>query len=230
MSGRRAHILISLPAEGAAAYPAAVTAAGGEATALYCPRGDVCCDGLLLAGGGDPDPALYGRRCAGSAPPDRARDRAELALLDAFAAAGKPVLGVCRGLQLINIWAGGTLLQDLGARNGAHRWAGADRAHPVHTAEDSLLRRLYGVHFWVNSAHHQALELPGAGLRVTARAPDGVVEAIAHSTLPLWAVQFHPERMRPALGWPGAADGTALLRYFVRRCAGACISEENGVC
>ena len=143
---------------------------------------------------------------------------------------GKPVLGVCRGLQLINIWAGGTLLQDLGARNGAHRWAGADRAHPVHTAEDSLLRRLYGVHFWVNSAHHQALELPGAGLRVTARAPDGVVEAIAHSTLPLWAVQFHPERMRPALGWPGAADGTALLRYFVRRCAGACISEENGVC
>lgn len=212
------NILISISPGGAGNYLAALSAAGGEGTALYCPAPDTGFDGLILAGGGDPDPALFGQRPGGSAPPDPRRDRAELALLDAYAGAGKPVLGICRGMQMVNIWAGGALIQDLGERSPAHRWAGADRVHPVETACGSCLRALYGRRFWANSAHHQGVDRLGAGLRAAAWSPDGVVEGLEHGSLPIWGVQFHPERMRPALGWPGAADGTALFRAFLARC------------
>ncbi len=212
------NILVSVSPGGAGNYLAALSAAGGEGTALYCPAPDLGFDGLILAGGGDPDPALFGQRPNGSAPPDPRRDRAELALLDAYAGAGKPVLGICRGMQLLNVWAGGALIQDLGERNAAHRWAGADRVHPVETACGSCLRALYGRRFWANSAHHQGVDRLGAGLRAAAWGPDGVVEGLEHGSLPIWGVQFHPERMRPALGWPGSADGTALFRAFLARC------------
>ena len=211
-------ILVSASPGGAGNYLAALSDAGGEGTALYCPAPDTGFDGLILAGGGDPDPALFGQRPGGSNLPDPRRDRAELALLDAYAGAGKPVLGICRGMQLLNIWAGGTLIQDLGGRNPAHRWAGADRVHPVETACGSTLAALYGRRFWANSAHHQGVDRLGAGLRAAAWSPDGVVEGLEHGSLPLWGVQFHPERMRPALGWPEAADGTALFRAFLARC------------
>lgn len=126
-------VLISAPETGAANYMAALSAAGGQGRAAYCPRYDPACGGLILAGGGDVDPALYGGTAEGCAPPDIRRDKAELALLNAFAAAGKPVLGICRGAQVINVWAGGTLAEDLGARNAVHRWAGADRVHELRT-------------------------------------------------------------------------------------------------
>ena len=212
------NILVSVSSGTAGNYLAALSAAGGEGTALYCPAPDTGFDGLILAGGGDPDPALFGQRPGGSAPPNPRRDRAELALLDAYAGAGKPVLGICRGMQLLNIWAGGTLIQDLGRRNPAHRWAGADRVHPVETELGSALSALYGRRFWVNSAHHQGVDRLGTDLRATARGPDGVVEGLEHERLPILGVQFHPERMRPALGWPGAADGTELFRAFLARC------------
>ena len=211
-------LLVSIAPGSAGNYLAALSAAGGAGTALYCPGLDTGFDGLILAGGGDPDPALFGQRPAGSNPPDSRRDRAELTLLEAYAGAGKPVLGICRGMQLINIWAGGTLIQDLGERDLTHRWAGADRAHPVEAAPGSALAALYGRRFWVNSAHHQGVDCLGAGLRATAWSPDGVIEGLEHETLPVFGVQFHPERMRPALGWPGAADGTELFRAFLALC------------
>lgn len=214
-------VLISTGGGDPANYLAAVAAAGGEGTAAYLPAGDGGWDGLLLAGGGDPDPALFGRKNRGSRDIDRARDRAELALLDAFLGAGKPVLAVCRGHQLANIWAGGTLLQDLGAVRGAfHRWDGADRLHPVRAAPGSLLYRLYGPLFTVNSAHHQALGRLGRGIRATAWSESGVVEGLEHERLPLVGVQFHPERLTGALARPGAVDGGAVFERFLRRCEG----------
>ena len=127
-------------------------------------RNAEACDALLLPGGGDVDPALYGQRVAGATDIDRARDDCELALFRRFAAEGKPVFGVCRGLQLVNVALGGTLC---GHIDGHSQIAGEDTTHDVR-ADDPLLCALDGERFRVNSAHHQAAERLGAGLRATA--------------------------------------------------------------
>ena len=189
-------------------YAAAIRRQGG------CPRfgasgGD--CAGLLLPGGGDLDPALYGQPDRGSHPGDLRHDRLELALAREFLAAGKPVLGICRGLQVVNVALGGTLVQDL---PGHSQQAGADRVHPVTAVVGSLAAALWGRRFWVNSAHHQAAARPGTGLRVTARADDGTVEALEGEWLPVWAFQWHPERMAPPL----LPDGGPLFAFFLGKC------------
>ncbi len=106
-------ILVSIGGGNGASYLAALQAAGGRGTARYCPAPDLSFDGLLLAGGDDIDPAQFGQANHGSRGIDPARDGAELALLDAFCAAGKPVLAICRGHQVVNVWLGGGLVQDL---------------------------------------------------------------------------------------------------------------------
>lgn len=209
-------ILISTGGGDASNYIAAVEAAGGEADARYLPSSDLSYDGLLLAGGGDIDPARFGAGNRGSRGIDPARDQAEFALLDAFLGAGKPVLGVCRGHQVVNVWLGGSLIQDLcPALAPAHSGEGGDKVHPVRAAGGSLLHRLYGPAFAVNSAHHQALGRLGRGLSVTARSTDGVVEGVEHDALPLVSVQFHPERMTGAKTRTDTVDGGAIFRAFL---------------
>ena len=207
-------ILISI-GKGAdpANYVRAVERAGGIPLAMYLPEADLSCDGLILAGGGDMEPSLFGQENRGSDNIDPDRDRAELALLDAFVAAGKPILGICRGHQVVNVWAGGTLIQDLAAKNAAHRRVDRDKVHWART-ENGVLRELYGVRFCVNSAHHQAVDAVGKDLEVTARSEDGVVEAMEHRTLPILTTQFHPERMTG----PDTADGGCLFRWFLNQC------------
>ncbi len=200
-------------------YRAAVRAAGGAPLPGYCPEPDPDCDGLLLCGGGDLDSALYGQENRGSDPPDRERDRAELALFRAFWDAEKPILGICRGMQLINTALGGELIQDLPPDALAfHGRAGRDLVHPVRTEEDSLLRRLYGPVFLVNSAHHQAVGRLGEGLYTSAWAESGFPEAVEHLSRPVMGVQFHPERMSFALRRPDTADGAPILRRFLELC------------
>ncbi len=212
----RPNILISTGGGDASNYLAALAAARGRGEARYCPAPDLSCDGLLLAGGEDVDPARYGQENQGSRGIDPARDRAERALLDAFCAAGKPVLAVCRGLQVVNVWLGGDLVQDLSpALAPFHGGGDGDRIHPIRTAEGSLLRRLYGPVCAVNSAHHQALGRLGRGLVATAWSEGGVVEAAEHETLPLICVQFHPERMTGAKARPDTVDGGAVFRAFL---------------
>ena len=196
-------------------YVRAVEQAGGIPLAMYLPEPDLSCDGLILAGGGDMEPSLFGQENRGSDSIDPARDRAELALLDAFAAAGKPILGICRGHQVVNVWAGGTLIQDLSAKNAVHRRVDRDKVHWAH-GESGVLRELYGARFCVNSAHHQAVDAVGRDLEVTARSEDGVVEAMEHRTLPILTTQFHPERMTG----PEVADGGLLFRWFLQCCGG----------
>lgn len=209
-------ILISTGGGDASNYIAAIEAAGGDADARYLPTPDLSYDGLLLAGGDDIDPARFGEENRGSRDIDPARDRAEFALLDAFCAAGKPVMGICRGHQVINVRLGGSLIQDLcPILAPAHGGEGGDKVHLVTAAEGSLLRRLYGPEFAVNSSHHQALGRLGRGLAVTARSTDGVVEAVEHDALPLISVQFHPERMTGARARPDTVDGGALFRAFL---------------
>ncbi len=200
-------------------YCAAVRAAGGAPLPGYCPAPDLECDGLLLCGGGDVDSALYGQENRGSDPPDLARDRAELALFRAFFDAGKPILGVCRGMQVMNVALGGDLIQDLPPEVLAfHGRAEQDLVHPVRAEEGSLLRRLYGPVFSVNSAHHQAVLRLGEGFSASAWAEGGFPEAVEHVSRPVMGVQFHPERMSFALRRPDTADGAPILYRFLALC------------
>ena len=209
-------ILISTGGGDASNYIAAVEAAGGRADARYLPAPDLSYDGLVLAGGEDIDPALFGQADCGSRGVDRARDEAELALLTAFFEAGKPVLAICRGHQVVNVWLGGDLIQDLNPSLAPFHGGGeADRVHLIKAVEGSLLHRLYGPVFPVNSWHHQGLGRLGRGLSAAARSEGGVVEAVEHETLPLISVQFHPERMAGAKARPDTVDGGSIFRAFL---------------
>jgi len=159
-------------------------------------------DGLVLQGGADVSPLTYGeepleRRWAG----DRLRDVYEIELVHEFIDAGKPVLGICRGLQIINVAFGGSLYQDIATQlPGALRHVTDDyerNSHEVSIVPGSGLARLYpGIaRARVNSIHHQSIHLLGRGLAVEARAePDGVIEAIRHSEKRyVFATQWHPE-------------------------------------
>lgn len=207
--------------DAAANYEAAVRAAGGVPVVRYAPAVDLDFDGLLLTGGGDVDPARFGQANCGSGAPDPARDEAELALAAAYLSAGKPILGICRGHQIINVALGGTLIQDLGETlNLFHRHPPGedDRVHPVLARPGSLLHTLYGRVFLTNSSHHQAVDAPGRGLIVTARSEGGVAECIELPGRPVLGVQFHPERMTGAKSRPGCVDGDAIFRRFMEQC------------
>jgi putative glutamine amidotransferase len=149
-------------------------------------------DGLLLAGGTDVDPDLYGAaREAATDEPDRVRDRMEGALLDETLERDLPVLGICRGLQFLNVRLGGTLRQHI----EGHKCPKQREVHRIAIAPGSRLEAILEAReYVVNSRHHQSADRLGEGLTVTATAPDGVVEALE---LPgkrfVLAVQWHPE-------------------------------------
>ncbi len=200
-------------------YTAALEAAGALPRPGYRPSPDLSCAGLLLCGGGDLDCALFGQEDQGSDPPDRGRDMAELELFHTFFQAGKPILGICRGMQVINVALGGDLIQDLSpSLLPFHGRADHDLIHPLRTAEGSLLHRLYGPVFFVNSAHHQAVDRLGRGLSAIAWAEGGFPEAIVHREKPVLGVQFHPERMAFAHRRADTADGAAIFTHFIRLC------------
>jgi len=175
--------------------------------------------GVLFSGGGDLDPARYG------SPPhpltagvDAARDEAELALMRWAVAEARPLFGICRGAQVLNVALGGTLYGDVAEHPGALRHTypseqPAARPHLVQLAEGSRLGELLGQPLLtVNSLHHQAVRAPAPSLRVTARAPDGLIEAVelpasAHPFA--LAVQWHPESL------PDAPEMQRLFAGFV---------------
>jgi len=161
-------------------------------------------DGLLLTGSpSNVEPARYGDGSAGDGPFDPARDAMVAALVEALTALGKPVFGVCRGFQELNVAFGGTLRRDLGAvATPHHAPAGAsfeamfDHRHPVALTPGGLFARVFDSDaLTVNSVHYQGVERLGEGLCVEARAPDGVVEAVSAriGRAPVIAVQWHPE-------------------------------------
>jgi putative glutamine amidotransferase len=186
------------------AYVRAVVAAGGvpvllppvpEVVEAVLPR----LDGLILSGGPDIEPARYGAQpLASTAQPRVDRDSAELGLAGTATAAGLPVLGICRGLQLLNVARGGTLHQHLPDVLGSSAHAPAPGEyghHAVRVTSGSLLARALGrTETEVPSYHHQSVDGLGDGLVVTAVAPDGTVEAVEDPSLPFClAVQWHPE-------------------------------------
>ncbi len=176
--------------------PLASTSAAREILAIV--------DGLVLTGGEDVDSTLYGQeRHSKGGVPNRARDATEIALVLAAREMAKPVLAICRGPQLLNVALGGTLIQDIGSQiagaveHNARDDRGA-RVHDVAIEPGSRIAEAMGaVRLRVNSLHHQSVGEIAPGLRITGRAPDGVIEGIESESPDWWAiaVQWHPEEM-----------------------------------
>lgn len=210
-------------------YVEAITAAGGIPLLIPVPlaiedslelyRG---ANGLLLAGGEDIDPKEYGEtkrlQCRAVSPE---RDSVELALTRRCLADRKPLLGICRGLQVLNVALGGTLYQDIAAdystaiKHDSDRWR--DLSHPISIEPKSRLASLFGTSeaVSVNSLHHQAIRDLAPGLTISARSPDGVIEAVeGQGSGYALGVQCHPETLwdRVDTRWE------YLFRTFVEEC------------
>lgn len=174
------------------------------------------CDGLLLPGGGDMDPKFYGQaRIPACGEPNLLRDAAEPLLLRAFLAADKPVLGICRGIQVMNAVLGGDLYQDIKPfEHLPHNdhWA---KVHTVTVRRGTLLSRILGQDtVLVNSQHHQAVDRVAPGFTLAALSEDGIVEAIEKPDARFClGVQWHPE-------WLSDADPAmqGLFDAFVNAC------------
>ncbi len=171
-------------------------------------------DALLLPGGGDIDPVLFGQLNSGSREIDSALDRIQLMILKDFVKEKKPILGICKGMQLINIFFGGDIFQHLPS-SPSHEYIGHDQAHYSLAPKHSFLSNLYGMHFPVNSAHHQGCHTPGKNISFIQYAEDGVVEGLQHNKLPIAGVQWHPERMCFDHSQEALVDGSLLISYFL---------------
>ena len=210
-------------------YAAALEAAGGLPVLLPLTdeRGTLSelarrLDGLLLSGGHDVDPELYGEAllpCCGPLSP--AKDRMERTVLEEFLALDKPVCGICRGLQVINVHFGGTLWQDLPTQHPTPILHNQQPPYdlPVHAVAvqpGTLLHTIVGrTKLAVNSYHHQAVRETAPGLAVQALSDDGLVEALSlPSARFLLATQWHPENL-----FREDESAAAILRAFVHACA-----------
>lgn len=216
-------------------YAAAVAAAGGEAvqvplTHSVSELNALVADaaGILLPGSGaDVDPAAYGHeREEASAEPDPPREQTDRALFEAAERTGKPLLGICFGTQSMNVFYGGTLIQDCAPVPVNHRAGRAvAAAHAIQFSRDSRLGRILSAsgeetgvddefaRVSVNSSHHQAIGIAGDTLRVVARSPeDAVIEAVEGSSPDRWlvGVQWHPERTLDS-----SAASRAIFRDFL---------------
>lgn len=180
-----------------------------------CIVGDDCdpsmFDGLLLPGGVDIDPALYGQRNYHCNTLNDRLDNLQKTVLAKFVRARKPVFGICRGMQLINVCFGGTLIQHISNAEEHMKQNEKDSYHYCRTTVNSFISKIYGGDIVTNSAHHQAIGLLGRGLSVAQVSLDGVaIEAIEHQLYPVYGVQWHPERM--------GEYGQAVLRFFLKQC------------
>ena len=183
-------------------------------------------DALLLGGGADVDPVRYGkdRLANGTVEVDADRDRIDFELFELARRRGAPVLGICRGLQVVNVALGGTLIQDIPTQRPSDVVHGRERDktrrdHAVTVEPGTRLAELSGGgEVLVNSRHHQAIEAVAPGLAVSGTSPDGLAEAVEGEGGPwLVAVQWHPENLAPA----GDPVSRRLFAGFVRAASDA---------
>ena len=195
------------------AYADSVTRAGGIPVIIppLADREDLfrlveCCDGVLFPGGEDVDPRFYHQ--APSAKLGRVNkefDAAWIAVGQRAAERGMPILGICRGLQIMNVALGGSLYQDISEAVSkpflhSQKQVRSYPMHPVSVEPDTLLHNLLGEDvIYTNTMHHQSVHQPGAGLTVTARTEDGVIEGLENDSGSILLVQWHPEELQDSV-------------------------------
>lgn len=199
-------------------YIEAVNNCGGISVAQYCPEVSTEYDGLILCGENDIDPIHYNEKMNGTVNIDAKRDMAEFALVKAFATKKKPILGICRGCQLLNVAFGGSLYQDISNAKEHCSFSNYDLVHNVTVTKDSFLYKMYGAEFGVNSSHHQAIKEIGNGFDVAATADNTTIEGIIHKELPIFGVQWHPERMCFANKREDTVNGAKIFEFFINLC------------
>lgn len=175
-------------------YVSALTEAGAAVRLTRNLYPSLDCGYLLLPGGGD---------IAGHL------DATESFLIQSFVESRRPILGICRGMQELNVYFGGTLFDRIPGHQAPHR----DLIHPTWT--EGPLQKLFGPVADVTSNHHQAVETLGEGLVAAQWAPDGIMEALFHRTLPIIGVQWHPERQSYGLARHDAVDAAPLFETFL---------------
>ena len=172
--------------------------------------------GLLLPGGGDIAPIFYHSKNRGSQNICVAEDIIQLLLFHRFYEQKKPILGICKGMQLINVALGGTLYQTL-QNETLHMLKDYDNYHKTTILPGSILYSLYGKNITTNSAHHQAIATLGKCLTATQYAFDGTIEGIEHHCLPILGLQWHPERMYLTPSEKDYASGTHVFEWFLAK-------------
>lgn len=208
-------------------YVKAIWEAGGEAILFPCNPDKSNCrqivnmiDGLLAPGGHDMDPGFFGEQpheACGTF--TRYEDEYDMELIKEASVQGKPVLGICRGMQVINVLYGGTLYQDIPtqySKEAVHTriFSEEENFHTVNVVDGSHLAQLMGItgDITVNTSHHQAVRDVAKGFKVTAIAPDGIIEAMENEDASILCVQWHPERMQDV------EIHQRLMKDFVNRC------------
>ncbi len=177
-------------------------------------------DGLILPGGLDMDAHFFNQEmhpaCNAS---DPELDIFQIVLVNLAVELKMPILGICRGAQVANVALGGSLVQDIPSQVPASGIAHMQKMfscgtdHDVRFDPGSRLCRLFGDAIRINSRHHQSIDAPGKGIRITAWAPDGVVEGAEHESLPIDLVQWHPELLMQT-----SDDMLPLFKRFVQNC------------
>ena len=177
-------------------------------------------DGIILPGGVDVNPKLYHEENKGSRYINDELDEMEMKTINYALKHHIPMFGTCRGMQILNIYFGGTMNQDISTKDihSAYsekgRWY--DRRHDTLVTKDSFIHKVYGSRFIsVNSAHHQGLKQLGWGFKTVQISDDDLIEGIEHDSLPIIAVQWHPERMALSLRRDDTVDGLPLFDYFI---------------
>lgn len=176
-------------------------------------------DGIIFTGGPDIDPNFIGEEPIPElGATNRNRDVFEIALIRTAVAKNIPILGICRGAQIINVAMGGTIYQDLSSQFPGkilkhHQEApGNQPTHFIRVAHDSKLFKTIGDNVFVNSRHHQAIKEVADTLRIVAKASDGVIEGIENEDASIQAVQWHPENM-----WDDSPEQLAIFKDFIDR-------------
>ena len=205
-------ILIAGKAKSSQNYVNVLKYLGANPVVSLHPESVYSFDGLILPGGGDICPSYFNQPVIDTRKSDPDLDRLQFHILYQFLHTHKPVLGICKGMQLINVFFGGDLNQHTDSEN-LHQWNGEDQWHETVAAKHSVLETLYGTSFKVNSAHHQSIDTIGQDLSIVQSSTDGVAEAIQHERLPILGVQWHPERMCLNHKKSDAVSGTAIFRW-----------------
>lgn len=170
-------------------------------------------DGLLIPGGWDVDPSYYHQENVSCGTIEKELDQKQIEAIQYFIEKKKPILGICRGHQILNVALGGSLIQDIQS-DIEHRWQNPKDSYHFSNNTSGFMKELFGDRCYINSSHHQAVQQVATGFEVISTSDDGIIEAMQHKSLPILTVQFHPERLCLAFANEQTIDGLEVFRYF----------------